>query len=188
MISQETTDHCCDELSHDDEHDDASEDDFLESLAFDGEQKTGRVFSRRNYRALVFHLLYAAEAFGYDTSLEAIVDNYGRGFGIVISKDSDIFVTARAIIEKKDELDKLYEPLLANWRFDRISVSTKLILRLATYEIIDRSIDHRIIINEAVELAKRFAEQDAYKFINGILDKLAKQYPPLDAKPSDTQK
>lgn len=144
-----------------------------------GELATGTVayndLSRRDVRALIFYLLYAAEAFDYQESLEAIVDNFNRGFNVAIPIDSEVVHVARSVIDQRDSLDELYKPFLSNWRFDRIGVSTRLILRFATWELESSEIDPRIIINEAVELAKRFAEKDAYKFVNGILDRLVKE-------------
>src|SRR3990167_5443069 len=130
--------------------------------------------SRRDVRALIFYLLYAAEAFDYHESIDAIVDNFNRGFDLDIPSDSEVVRISRAIIEDRDKLDETFKPLLANWRFERIGVSTKLILRFATWELEKTDTDSRIIINEAVELAKAFAEKDAYKFVNGVLDRLVK--------------
>ncbi len=131
--------------------------------------------SRRDVRALIFYLLYATEAFDYQESLAAIVDNFNRGFDLDIPADSEVVRIAQAIIDKRHQLDEAFKPLLANWRFERIGVSTKLILRFATWEFQNSDLDSRIIINEAVELAKAFAEKDAYKFVNGVIDRLVKK-------------
>ena len=130
--------------------------------------------SRREVRGLIFHLLYAAEAFDYQESLPSIVENFNHGFDLSIPMESEVVKTARDIIEKRDKLDELYKALLTNWRFERVGVCTKLILRFAVWEIYYTQTDARIIINEAVELTKCFAETDAYRFVNGILDKVAK--------------
>lgn len=144
-----------------------------------GESATDAVayndLSRRDVRALVFYLLYAAEAFDYQESLSALVDNFNRGFELDIPHDSEVVRIAQAIIDEQYRLDELFTPLLANWRFERLGVSTKLILRFATWELEHTDTDSRIVINEAVELAKAFAEKDAYKFVNGVLDRLVKQ-------------
>ncbi|HEV2916505.1 MAG TPA: transcription antitermination factor NusB [Candidatus Babeliales bacterium] len=131
--------------------------------------------SRRDIRALIFHLLYAAEAYEYQDSLQAIVDNLNRGFQLDIPFDSEAVQTAQAIIDMRDQLDQKYIALLDNWRPERVSVCTKLILRLGMWELIYTDTDPRIIINEAIELAKCFAEADAYRFINGLLDRAVKQ-------------
>ncbi len=144
-----------------------------------GESATDAVayndLSRRDVRALIFYLLYAAEAFDYEESLAAIVDNFNRGFSLDIPYDSEVVRIAQAIINERGLLDELFKPLLANWRFERLGVSTKLILRFATWELEHSDTDSRIVINEAVELAKAFAEKDAYKFVNGVLDRLVKK-------------
>ncbi len=128
--------------------------------------------SQREVRSVVFNLLYAMESFDYNTSLDAIVDNFIVDFGFDIPLTSEAAAMARGAIDNRETLDNVYKPLLTNWRFERVSVSAKLILRLAIWEIQTKEIDPRIIINEAIELAKDFAEEDAYRFINGILDRV----------------
>ena len=130
--------------------------------------------SRRDVRSLIFHLLYAMEAFNYEESLDAIVDNFNHGFNLEIPRDSEVFQVAQAIIALRDELDTKIKPLLINWRFERIGVCTKLILRQALWELLNTDTAPNIIINEAIELAKCFSETDAYKFVNGILDEVVK--------------
>lgn len=132
--------------------------------------------SRREKRSLIFHLLYAAEAFDYQSSLESIVDNFNRGFGLDIPFESDVFADAQAIIENRDSLDEECKPLLSNWRFERLGMCTKLILRYALWELQTTDTNPTIVINEAIELAKCFAEKDAYKFVNGILDEALKKF------------
>lgn len=154
------------------------EDYFLENQ----EPITSDQLSRRDVRSMIFHLLYAMEAFDYQESLEAILDNFNRGFNMDLKKTDQVFVIAQAILAKQDALDEIYKPLLDNWRFDRIGIPTKLILRLAVWELSETDMDHRIVINEAVELAKCFAEKDSFKFINGILDKISKQVSPGESK------
>lgn len=126
-------------------------------------------------RSLIFHLLYALDAFDYDVSLESIADNFSS-FGFIIPRDSLVFQRAAAIANDRDELDTLIMPLIENWRLERLGVPTKLILRLALWEFIHTDTDRVVIINEAVELAKCFAEKDAFKFINGVLDEYVKQH------------
>lgn len=131
--------------------------------------------SRRDVRSLLFHLLYAADAFNYEESVQSIIDNFNRGFDLDIPLHGELAHTCKEIIDNRNELEKMYEPYLANWRSERISVCTKLILLFAIWELKNTETDARIIINEAIELAKCFAEQDAYRFVNGILDPVSKE-------------
>lgn len=130
--------------------------------------------SRRDVRSLVFHFLYAADAFNYEESVESIIDSFNRGYDLSVPLDSELANTVKSIVDDRQDLEKTYEPYLANWRSERISVCTKLILLFAIWELKNTETDARIIINEAVELAKCFAEQDAYRFVNGILDPVSK--------------
>lgn len=132
--------------------------------------------SRRDVRSLLFHLLYAADAFNYEESVQSIIDSFNRGFDLNIPLHAELAHTFKDIIDHRHELEKIYEPYLANWRTDRISVCTKLILLFAIWELKNTETDTRIVINEAIELAKCFAEQDAYRFINGILDPISKEF------------
>lgn len=133
-------------------------------------------FSRRDVRSLVFHFLYAAEAFDYQESLQSIVSNFNYGFNLDVPFDSELFQVVQSIIQNREELETIYVPFLANWRVDRVSVCTKLILLFAIWEFKNTSTDGRIIINEAIELAKCFAEEDSYRFVNGILDPISKEF------------
>ena len=142
-------------------------------------------FTRREVRSLVFHVLYAVEAFDYQISLESIIDNFNRGFNLDIPAQGEIYQVTSVIIEHRDSLDEYYKPFLTHWPFDRLSVCTKLILRFAVWEIMYTQTNERIIINEAVELAKCFAEEDAYRFINGVLDRVAKSVRTQNSVPSN---
>jgi len=157
-------------------------DDSNSSKRDDQELLSYNDLSRRDMRSLIFHLLYAVEMFDYQESLEAIVDDFNRGFNLDISCDSKVFTIAQAIINDHLLLDKIYQPLLTNWRIERVSVCTKLILRFGIWELLNTSLDQRIIINEAIELTKCFAEEGAYRFVNGILDRVAQEKVPTKDK------
>jgi N utilization substance protein B len=75
-----------------------------------------------------------------------------------------------------DEIDKAYKPYLNSRSIEDLDMVDKSILRLATYELLFQSADvpYRVIINEAILLAKDFAAQDSHKFVNGVLDKVVK--------------
>jgi N utilization substance protein B len=131
--------------------------------------------SSRAARSLIFHILYVAEVCNYDLSIQALVDNLNQGFGLEIPLDSKVVAIAKEIIDERDALDEQIKPFLKHWRFDRLSVCTKLILRFAIWEITHTDTVINIIANESIELAKCFSEKDAYKFINGIVDGAAKK-------------
>jgi len=79
----------------------------------------------------------------------------------------------RGVLEKLVEIDALISSHVTNWNFSRIAMVDRNILRLATFELMEmKNTPEAVVINEAVELAKRYSTQDSSKFVNGILDKI----------------
>ena len=136
------------------------------------------ILPMRDQRAVVFHLLYVFDAFEYDVSLDTVTDGFFTYFNCIITPTSVVYQKTRAIVEERATLDEAIKPLLHNWRFERLSVSTKLVLRLALWELMHTDLAVSVVINEALELSKCFAEEDAHKFINGVLDEWVKIHKP----------
>jgi N utilization substance protein B len=93
------------------------------------------------------------------------------------SKDKSEFTYCFSFILKVIERHEIYMqhlmPLLKkDWTIDRLSKMELAILLVATCEIVDEKIDKKVVINEAVEMSKRYCDDTAYKFINGILNKV----------------
>ncbi len=83
------------------------------------------------------------------------------------------------ISDKSQEIDKVISKFADNWSLDRMAIVDKNILRLATAELLFMDeIPPKVSINEAIELAKRFGDQDTYRFVNGILDRIRKELCP----------
>ena len=81
----------------------------------------------------------------------------------------------RGTLSLMTKIDQTIERFAENWEITRMACVDRNILRLATYEILHaEDIPVKVAINEAVELAKRYGEQDSSKFVNGILDRIAK--------------
>ena len=80
----------------------------------------------------------------------------------------------QGVIANCEYLDAVYEPFLARPLKDLDQID-KAILRLGTFELKYRQeVPFKVVLNEAIMLAKSFAEQDSYKFVNGVLDKVIK--------------
>jgi len=130
--------------------------------------------TQREIRSLAFHLLYAVDRNDYAISLEEMVQLFREGFDLEIPDTSFAIMLAGGAIEQRVELDEAIKPLLKHWTFERLGCCTRLILRLALWELKQPHAAPVVVINEAIELAKGFAEKDAYKFVNGILDEYCK--------------
>ncbi len=84
---------------------------------------------------------------------------------------------------QKEELDTLIEQSAENWSLDRMPIVDRNILRQTIYELLWLpDIPAKVSVNEALELAKSFADDDAKRFVNGILDKILKHDPRLEEK------
>jgi N utilization substance protein B len=79
------------------------------------------------------------------------------------------------IIENLDKIDEIIKNHLIDWDFDRLDKVDKQILRLGVYEILFTNTPFQIVIDEAVKIAKNFSEDKSKSFINGILDRIAKE-------------
>ena len=87
---------------------------------------------------------------------------------------------ARGVAARLDEVDELIGVASINWKVQRMSLVDRNILRVAVYEFIGRDdIPTMVSINEAIELGKRFGTTDSGAFINGILDKVARNLGPI---------
>ena len=76
-------------------------------------------------------------------------------------------------IQKKKEIDALISKHSSNWKVGRMAVTDRNIIRLATFELIDEpAVPAKVIINEAIEIAKKYGTTDSAIFVNGVLDSI----------------
>ncbi len=116
-------------------------------------------------------MLFAADV------TNARADEIVQGFWSELS-DEDIdapgqeFATrvATGVIERKEELDERIKARAEHWRISRMAIVDRNILRLAVYEFLHEPTPRTVVINEALEIARRFSTFEATQFINGILD------------------
>jgi len=81
---------------------------------------------------------------------------------------------AAAVISNKETIDTTLCAVVDNFSLERIDPVDRAILRLATHEILHAATPPKVAINEAIELAKRFGTTDSQRFVNGVLDRVAK--------------
>jgi N utilization substance protein B len=98
--------------------------------------------------------------------------------GDPMAEDQRTFAMALAdgAASQVPHLDPIIAEAAQHWRIERMNVMDRLILRLAVYEFLhERDTPAKVIINEALELARTFSSDDAVRFINGILDGIRKK-------------
>jgi len=131
---------------------------------------------RRAGRECALQMLYGRDIGGISESeiLDAYraMDEFTPG---VLEFAEQLFTGVSAQIE---ELDRLIQSHAQNWRLGRMAAVDRNVLRIAAFELISggKSPDSAII-NEAIELARKFSTQDSAQFVNGILDSIRKALP-----------
>jgi N utilization substance protein B len=85
----------------------------------------------------------------------------------------------RGTISRVKDIDAILSAHAQNWRVERMAVIDRLILRLAVYEFLaDANTPPRVVINEALELARSYSGEEAVGFVNGVLDAVRKELRP----------
>jgi len=79
------------------------------------------------------------------------------------------------IVEHREKIDDLIRTSLVDWNFDRLPQIDRSILRIAVTEMVFLDTPMQIAINEAVELGKRYSDEEGYRFLNGVLRRVSKQ-------------
>ncbi len=82
---------------------------------------------------------------------------------------------ARGTVANAESIDKKIEAKAEHWRLERMAVVDRNILRLAIYELTQQAVPAPIIIDEALELARQFSNDESVSFINGVLDAVHRQ-------------
>ena len=81
----------------------------------------------------------------------------------------------RTLVEHQRELDALLTEVTTNWRLERLGVIERCVLRLAAAELHRGETPPRVVLREAIRLAERYGNRDSARFVNGVLDALARK-------------
>ena len=130
---------------------------------------------RSEIRELAFRLIYSSEV--QKEMNEEQVELFIQENEIEGKEEENYIKTIYAgINENKEEITTLISSnLKEKWTMDRISKINLAILELATYELIYSKLPYKVVINEAVELAKKYGEDSSKSFVNGILASIVKE-------------
>lgn len=129
---------------------------------------------RREAREIAFCLIFEKD-FMSELSCKEIYNTALTYFDAdAIESEPYIYSTFSGVFEHIEDIDSLISDASANWEKERISRVSRAILRLAVYEIkYVPDIPVKIAVNEAVEIAKKYDDDKAYSFVNGVLAKVA---------------
>lgn len=128
---------------------------------------------RREQREQLFKLLFRVE-FNTPEEMPEQLRLFFEQADEPVSGEDELFITAKyeKIMDRLSEIDGLLNEKAEKWTTDRMGKAELAILRLAVYEVLfDEEVPAGVAINEAVELAKKFGQDNAKAFVNGVLAK-----------------
>ena len=113
------------------------------------------------------------------TDLEEALGRFWRSFEPV---EREVRETAeglvRGVAAHRREIDEAIEAVSVNWRLDRMAKVDRNVLRLAVHELLHRpDVPVKVVIDEAIELGKKFGSESSGAFVNGVLDRIAGALP-----------
>ena len=132
--------------------------------------------NRTTMRELAFKLLYSIEIQKDDNNqelMQTFLESNKIENETAIEYIEDVILGVEKNQSKIEE--KIKENLKAEWKIERVSKIDLSILKLAIYEIKYKQLPYKVVINEAVELAKKYGEDTSSKFVNGILASIIKE-------------
>lgn len=126
----------------------------------------GRIVALQTLYEEDFRLESGDEKFDLDEVLSRNLDRYKETI------DDKEFITGlvKGVDAKRTELDEMLQPMAPEWPINQIARMDRIVLRMGLYELLHQAdVPPKVVINEAVELAKAFGGDNSSKFINGVL-------------------
>jgi len=126
--------------------------------------------SRSRCREWALQLLYQADYRGHR---QGEVPRFWRHFGKGGEVPDYLAQLVQGVAAHQEELDRLLRQHSEHWRLERMAAVDRNLLRLALFELLHQpEVPAKVVINEAVELAKRYGSEESGSFVNGILDRV----------------
>ncbi|OED35851.1 transcription antitermination factor NusB [PVC group bacterium (ex Bugula neritina AB1)] len=138
--------------------------------------------SRRKSREHALEILYQMDIQkqNLDVFISVLNDYWElrkRNSSSVSFKETQMFTAQiiKGVLQNQEQLDSHIQKHLRHWPLSKVNVIDRNIIRIALYEMLHLDdIPSQVTINEAIELAKKYASQESYQFVNGILDNFFK--------------
>ncbi|AUB65268.1 transcription antitermination factor NusB [Bacillus thuringiensis] len=124
---------------------------------------------RRTARERAMQALYQMDITGELEPIVAVENTLDEG------EETNEFLESLVVgfVENKEAIDEAIRQNLKKWKLERISIVDRSILRVAVYEMkYMEEIPHNVTINEAIEIAKTFGDEESRRFINGVLSNI----------------
>ena len=126
---------------------------------------------RSKAREVVMQLLYRDDLNGVGTETsdsEFLAKRLGGNENLVRFADSIL----QGVRQHRETIDEKLEATTENWRLSRMAATDRNVMRIAAWEILFGDTPPRVAINEAIEISRRYGDEQSSRFVNGVLDKL----------------
>jgi N utilization substance protein B len=128
--------------------------------------------SRRKAREAALQMLYQLDLSG--EAAEPAIELYAQYLGEDDDADEFALALVRGCAADNEQIDAKIREASRHWRLERMARVDRNILRLAVFELLSMpDVPRKVTLNEAVELAKRFGDENSPAFVNGVLDRIA---------------
>ena len=128
---------------------------------------------RSTGRKLAMKILYQKDLRPDD--LDDIIEQFFNDSNYTDDTKNWAIELSEAVFEKIDECDEIIKRYAIDWEIERVNLIDKNILRIAIYELKHTDTPINIVLNEAIEISKKYSTDEAPKFINGILGNFVKK-------------
>lgn len=125
--------------------------------------------NRSELRELVMVALYQIVIYKKNNISYQVEDVIKENFEVDNDFAKDFIL---GVLDREEELDQLANQYLVGWTVDRLGTTDQVILRMGIYELLYTDTPDLVCINEAIELARKYSDDDVRKMINGVLDKV----------------
>ncbi len=130
--------------------------------------------TRRKAREMALQVLYQLESTG--EGVDRALSDFASSFELSERAKDFAWQLARGVLERRAEIDAHIEAVTLNWSIVRVSRIDLCVIRIAVFELLhNEEVAVEIILDEAIEIARKFGTADSAKFVNGILDPIAKR-------------
>lgn len=126
---------------------------------------------RSRARAIVLQALFRSD---FDSDADGTLDDEFLNRRLLKNVELVEFAVQllHGVLEKRDELDAILSEKAANWSLGRMAATDRNVLRLGAYELLFTDTPRPVVINECIDLARRFGSAQSAPFVNGILDRI----------------
>lgn len=113
---------------------------------------------------------FRREANDIDFDIDAVLDRNIKRYETLVDDVQFIKSLVAGVLADKEKLDATLQPIAPEWPIEQIARMDRIVLRIGLYELeSNNDVPPKVVINEAIELAKAFGSENSSKFINGVL-------------------